>query len=268
MTMNRVLIAFFCYCFRALPAMSDNFSKVLRYDDSAPSNLVAVVAGYQSTRKHESGVEMSWFSLDPGAGSGKETGILFYILAPTNYAGHFFWVERPQGYGPFEDQRMPSGELFRKDRLYSFSLANNNIVGMLASQSHLNPDDRLTTWHLGSSPYFWRRQDAFAFCETNKIKLARCKDVLSELKRKLSEAKRREQSTGKKSAEQRALAKAVGDMISEIANLERNVQEAERQITRLSTMANDESQKNDAERKPVANDSLNKDTNIETIGTP
>jgi len=117
---------------------------------------------------------------------------------------------------------------------------------MLASQNHLNPDDRLTTWHLGSFPYFWRRQDAFAFCETNKIKLARCKDVLSELKIKLSEAKQHEQTTEKKSAEHRALVEAVGDMISEIANLERNVQEAERQITRLSAMVNDESQENEA----------------------
>ena len=82
MKVNRVLPTFFCYCLWALSAMSDSFSEALRYDDSAPSNLVAVVAGYQSTRKHESGVEMSWFSLDPGAGDGKETGILFYILAP------------------------------------------------------------------------------------------------------------------------------------------------------------------------------------------
>ena len=268
MTMNRVLIAFFCYCFRALPAMSDNFSKVLRYDDSALSNLVAVVAGYQSTRKHESGVEMSWFSLDPGAGSGKETGILFYILAPTNYAGHFFWVECPKGYGHFEDQRTPSEELFQKDRLYSFSLVNNNIAGMLASQSHLNPNDRLTTWHLGGFPYFWRNQDAFTFCETNKIKLARCKDELSELKRKLSEAKQRERSTGKKPDEHRTLVKAIGDIIGKIASLERNIQEAKRQINRLNAMANDESLENEGERKPIANDSLGKDINVEIIETP
>lgn len=236
MIANRTQIAVLSCCFWVLPVLPDSFSGLLHYDDSTPSNLVAVVAGYQNTRKHESGVEMSWFSLDPGSGAGKETGILFYILAPTNYAGHFFWVECPRGYGPFEDQRTPSEDLFRKDQLYSFSLANNNIVGMLASQSHLNPDDRLTTWHLGGFPYFWRYQDAFAFGETNKIKLAQCKAALPDLKRKLLEEKQRELLTGEKSDERYTLSKAVGDMMSEIASRERNVQEAERQIRRLRTM--------------------------------
>lgn len=224
---------------QAWSAISDS-PPSLKYDDSEPSNLVVTVVGYQQVRRHASGIEIPVFSLDDNAGKGDETGILFYILAPTNYAGHFFWVECPRGYGPFEDQRTPSQDLFRKDQLYSFSLANNNIVGMLASQSRLNPDDRLTTWHLGGFPYFWRYQDAFAFGETNKIKLAQCKAALPELKRKLLEEKQRELLTGVKSDERYTLAKAVGDMISEIASCERNVQEAERQIKRLRTVAEDD----------------------------
>ena len=91
-----------CMCVAAafcrLEATEESDSQIIGYDDSCPSNLVAVVAGYQNTRRHESGVDIPVFSVDKGAGAGQETGILFYVVAPTNHAGHFFFVECPRGY--------------------------------------------------------------------------------------------------------------------------------------------------------------------------
>lgn len=221
-----------------MPALPSNGSEALLYDDSNPSNLVVVVAGYQVSGKHPSGVEMSWFSLNPDAGAGDETGILFYILAPTNYAGRFFWVEVPRGYGSFEDQQMPSQKAYPKGQLFSFKFENDNIRHMLDTQSCLVPNERLTTWHLGTSPYFTRLGDAVAFVESNKTKLIQCERVLPKLKERLADAKQRDLrlNGGKTSPECRKLANDVGKTMSDIEWFKTCIRETEEQIERLTKM--------------------------------
>lgn len=57
-----------------LKAEELSFSSVINYDDAHPSNIVAVVIGYQNTVRHISGVTIPVFSREDGSGDGKEGG--------------------------------------------------------------------------------------------------------------------------------------------------------------------------------------------------
>jgi len=78
------------------------------------TNLVATVAGYQVMREIANGVEIPVFTVN-GEKSGDETGVLFYVVAPTNYVGLYFWMHH--------DGLMASGyltSLYKTNTLYYF----------------------------------------------------------------------------------------------------------------------------------------------------
>ncbi len=91
-------------------------------DMLGPSNVIAAVVGYQTTRKLECGVEVPLFSTDREAGNGTEKGVLFYVIAPTNLTGKFFWMDF---HSTFEMD--PSAVRYNKDKLYYFAIGNRQL---------------------------------------------------------------------------------------------------------------------------------------------
>ena len=96
------------------------------------TNVLAVVTGYQTERTLSSGITVPLFSITPEAGDGTENGILFYVVAPTNMAGRFFWMHH--------DGVIASGKSFKNynpDTLYSFryntSLAEEGHASVMPS---------------------------------------------------------------------------------------------------------------------------------------
>jgi len=66
-------------------------------DDFLSTNLLAVVAGYQSTRILPSGIKIPVFTETPPkveTDAKEGVGILFYVIAPTNHFGKSFWVHK------------------------------------------------------------------------------------------------------------------------------------------------------------------------------
>jgi len=103
----------------APPCSADD---AVRLDMLGPSNIVAAVVGYQTTRKLECGVEVPLFSTDKEAGNGDEKGVLFYVVAPTNLTGKFFWMDF---HSTFE--MAPSAIRYNKDKLYYFAIGNRQL---------------------------------------------------------------------------------------------------------------------------------------------
>lgn len=218
-------------------ALSFPASAAIGYDNDHPSNVVAVVAGYQNMRKHESGLEVPFFSIEDGAGAGQETGILFCIIAPTNYAGRFFFVRCPRGLGPYEDQHIPSENLFNKNKLYSFSFALREIQAVLESKSHFDPSIATTTTRLEDTEYFWSVADAAARLLDLHERLQKARHDLAGLKEEFKR-ERRQVSSGEapKTDAFRKLGSEVSRMASVCDALEGRVEDTEKQLERLTKM--------------------------------
>ncbi|MDD2230781.1 MAG: hypothetical protein PHY48_15450 [Candidatus Cloacimonetes bacterium] len=216
-------------------------SPLLKYDDEDPTDLVASVAGYQQMQKHASGINVPVFSLEVDAKIGDVIGILFSIVAPTNYIGHIFWVECPTKYGCFENQSYPSDKLFPTNQLYSFSLSDSNILSMLESTSRMAPEDRMTTWHLPTHLYFYKLKDAIEYLENKKKKLEHDKSDLPDLKKKLAEERKKHLSGGRRSSRYKILAGKVGNTLHEITQIESDIRDVERRILRLRKFDDSES---------------------------
>jgi len=78
------------------------------------TNIVAAVAGYQTMWTLDTGIDIPLFAVN-GDKKGDETGVLFYVVAPTNYAGRFFWMHH--------DGLIASGRLtalYKTNTLYYF----------------------------------------------------------------------------------------------------------------------------------------------------
>jgi hypothetical protein len=147
-----------------------SFSSVINYDDAHPSNIVAVVIGYQNMVKHKTGVTVPVFSLEDGSGDGKERGVLFFVLAPTNYAGYIFLADCLKD--SFSDaQTVPSEKLYPKDVLLSFRLSDFPIRWMLKSHCYIDPHDQLATGHLASQRYLSSEQEATIYLTQLKNQL-------------------------------------------------------------------------------------------------
>lgn len=84
------------------------------------TNVLAAVVGYQTSRTLPSGITIPLFSTEPAAGNGAEQGILFYVIAPTNMAGHYFWMHHDglNAAGRSFDNYNPEG-------VYSFRYSND-----------------------------------------------------------------------------------------------------------------------------------------------
>ncbi len=78
------------------------------------TNIVATVAGYQTMRTLANGIDIPIFTGD-GEKSGDEKGVLFYVVAPTNYAGLYFWMHHD---GLIASGRLTS--LYKTNTLYFF----------------------------------------------------------------------------------------------------------------------------------------------------
>lgn len=87
----------------------------LIYEWVGETNLVVSVAGYKTTCKLANGMDIPVFSVS-NENKDHEQGVLFYVIAPTNYAGHFFWMHH--------DGLAASGRLtalYNTNTLYYFS---------------------------------------------------------------------------------------------------------------------------------------------------
>lgn len=145
-----------------LKAEELSFSSVINYDDAHPSNIVAVVIGYQNTVRHISGVTIPVFSREDGSGNGKEGGVLFFILAPTNYAGYVFFADCLKD--SFSDaQTVPSEKSFPKDELHSFRISGFPIQSLMQSHCYIGPNAQLATGHLVRQRYLSSEQEAMTF---------------------------------------------------------------------------------------------------------
>lgn len=85
------------------------------------SNLVAAVVGYHTTREVSNGIRVPCFSPSVEVGNTNAYGVLLYVIAPTNYAGNFFWL---RGGDPFNEDT--TGSYYRPDRFYQFALYPDN----------------------------------------------------------------------------------------------------------------------------------------------
>lgn len=167
-------------------AGSLSFSSSINYDDEHPSNIVAVVIGYQNFVKHKSGVTIPTFSIDDGAGDGKERGVLFYILAPTNYAGYVFFADCLKD--SFSDaQTTPSEEYFPKNELLSFRLSDFPIHDLLRLHCYIGPNPPLSTGNFVKQRYLASEQEAEIYLTQMKTQVAtlenehkRCGKILEE----------------------------------------------------------------------------------------
>lgn len=80
-------------CLFALVAiMSSRCLSASEVDQFFLTNVLAAVVGYQTSRTLPSGITIPLFSTEPATGNGCEQGVLFYVIAPTNIAGRFFWM--------------------------------------------------------------------------------------------------------------------------------------------------------------------------------
>ncbi|MFA6776666.1 MAG: hypothetical protein WCR76_10420 [Sphaerochaetaceae bacterium] len=158
-----------------------SFSSIINYDDAQPSNIVAVVIGYQNTVRHKSGVTIPVFSREDGSGDGKERGVLFFILAPTNFAGYVFFADCLKD--SFSDaQTVPSEKSFPKDELHSFRISDFPIQSLLQAHCYIGPNAQLATGHLARQRYLSSEQEAMTY-----LAQLRNQRVVMENERKLCE---------------------------------------------------------------------------------
>ena len=184
---------FLALCLTALTALTVeelSFSSIINYDDAHPSNIVAVVIGYQNTVRHISGVSIPVFSLEDGAGDGREEGVLFFVLAPTNYAGYVFFADCLKD--SFSDgQTVPSEELFPKDELHAFRVFDFPTQILTRAHCYIGPDALLATARLVRQKYLSSEQEATAFlAQLRKQRAAMenehnvCEKIVAEEKKK------------------------------------------------------------------------------------
>ena len=167
-------------------ADSLSFSSAINYDDAHPSNIVAVVIGYQNMVKHKTGVTVPEFSLENGSGNGQERGVLFFVLAPTNYAVYVFYADCNKD-NMSDTQTAPSEEVFPKDELHSFRLSDVPIQRLLDSHCCIDPHTQLSTGRLGRQRYLSSEQEATNYLvqlETQLVSLKEerrlCKEIAAE----------------------------------------------------------------------------------------
>lgn len=213
---------------------ADDWSGILMYDNASPSNIVAAVVGYKETRRHPSGIDIPYFSVAGDAGKGKETGILFCIVAPTNYAGMLFHLTCPRTGDIWNDQPVPASFEYPTDELFQFKIGGH-VQEILETTGRV---PCFTTWHLVGTPYFWRYEDAVAFADTNKLKLAENKKALPELKKKWEDEKKHELPTGMKSRSYLESFERFSETFKDVGHREAIIRETEAQIERLKKMKN------------------------------
>lgn len=89
-----------------------------RFDFAGSTNIVATVAGYQIEQQLASNVTVKTFSTDLGMRSGKELGVLFYVIWPTNYTGQYFMLSNKGEY-------TRTDKLYQMNKLYYFEFSFN-----------------------------------------------------------------------------------------------------------------------------------------------
>lgn len=219
-----------------------SFSSTINYDDANPSNIVAVVIGYQNMVKHKTGITIPVFSLEDGSGNGQERGVLFFVLAPTNYAGHTFYADCNKD-SLSDSQTVPSEEVFPKDELHSFRLSDFPIEWMLKSHGYIGSHNQLSTGRLVRQRYLSSEQEATNYLVQLKTQLVSqkeerrlCKELAAEeekhfIAQGIHWYKNDNSETTRKYREYTGKAKRLSLRISE-QNVA--IKDAEEQLARLS----------------------------------
>lgn len=82
------------------------------------SNLVAAVVGYQTTREVSDDIRIPLFTPAVEASKTNAYGVLFYVIAPTNYANYYFYLDGEDRFNASE-----TVNYYRPDEFYWFSLS-------------------------------------------------------------------------------------------------------------------------------------------------
>lgn len=85
------------------------------------NHLVASLVGYQTTREVANGIRIPYFSVSKSVGDTNTYGVLMYVIAPTNYAGKYFWLWGDDPFNAWE-----TSNYFQPDKFYSFTLPDDD----------------------------------------------------------------------------------------------------------------------------------------------
>jgi len=220
-----------------------SFSSTINYDDAYPSNLVAVVIGYQNMVKHKTGVTIPAFSLEKGSGNGQERGVLFFVLAPTNYAGYIFYADCNKD-SMSDAQTAPSEEVFPKDELHSFRLSDVPIQWLLDSHCCIDPHIQLSTGRLGRQRYLSTEQEATNYLVQLKAQLGSQKEERRLCKELAAEEEKHfiaqgvhwyKNDNSETTRKYREYTGKAGRLSLRICEISVAIKDAEEQLTRLRT---------------------------------
>lgn len=133
------------------------------------TNIVATVAGYQTMRTLANGIDVPMFTVD-GEKNGDEKGVLFYVVAPTNYAGLYFWMHH--------DGLIASGyvtSLYKTNILYYFPFHQFQIDEFDTGVLHADTLYDFSRRNKGSpctlKPLGWRYFTSRSEAETTLVEL-------------------------------------------------------------------------------------------------
>lgn len=157
----------------------ESYSTLLNYD-KAQSNILAIVVGYQNWVVHNSGITIPKFSANDDAGKGEEHGVLFFIVAPTNYAGRLFFASCDKH--SFSDAQItPSEKMFPKDVVLKFKLDDFPISLLEKSDCLEIINSPISTGHLAVQRYLPTTKEAVIYLEFLNRKIKNIKKEILEL---------------------------------------------------------------------------------------
>jgi hypothetical protein len=141
--------------------------EITRLDLAGPSNLVMGVVGYKTVRILGPGIEIPLFSPTLEAGNGQESGILFCVVSPTNFAGRFFFLGRDKGCDM-------SSKLYKPNELYTFEFSEDGVCGISTNELFdippISQNGHRLIGHIGMFRYLTTPNEARLYiCELEKL---------------------------------------------------------------------------------------------------
>lgn len=130
-----------------------------RFDFADSTNIIVVVVGYQIEQKLASNVTFRTFSTDLGMLSGKELGVLFYVIWPTNYTGQYFMLSN-------EGEYTQTDKLYQVGKLYCFEFSSSGYNNIHPEDLFSIPSTNGTPLHIGHQlgrRYFLSREQAIGY---------------------------------------------------------------------------------------------------------
>lgn len=94
------------------------------------TNIVVALVGYHTTREVAHGIRIPCFSTSQLDGDTNTCSILMYVIAPTNYAGEFFWLAGDDAFNQHE-----TSNYFQLNKFYYVPLAELQLdAGVVKSK--------------------------------------------------------------------------------------------------------------------------------------